>query len=177
MTLGPPRPPPRVVASDAVLYLDFDGVLHPEDVWQLPGGPPYVRSPPGHDVFENALALERLLEPYPDVRIVLSTTWQRRFGYSGTVEFLRPSLQARCVGGTYHRSMGRHWFDNLARGEQVLDDVSRRRPKNWLAIDDNTDGWGDFAASHLVATDPVRGIANTNVYRRLNEALKRFALG
>ena len=169
-------PPPRVQYVD-VLYLDFDGVLHPQDVWQLvPGGPPYIRTPAvGHTLFEHMLPLQVLLEPYPDLRIVLSTTWVRHHGYVGSADFLCPALRKRCVGATWHQGMGRHAFNDLTRGEQVLEDVARRRPRRWLAIDDDTDGWGQFAQSHLVATHAVNGLAETNVFLRLDEALKRFA--
>jgi hypothetical protein len=75
-------PPQRFARAPArtggrVLYLDFDGVLHPEDVWRRPGWGPYVASPPGHQLFEHADLLVELLAPYPDLRIVLSTSWVR----------------------------------------------------------------------------------------------------
>jgi HAD domain in Swiss Army Knife RNA repair proteins len=78
-----------------LLYLDFDGVLHPEDVvWRRDHGI-YIRSPPGHVLFENAPLLERLLLPVIDVQIVLSTSWVRAFGYSGAVRRLpRPCSDA-----------------------------------------------------------------------------------
>ncbi len=47
-----------------VLYLDFDGVLHPEDVWRRPKFGPYVATPPGHTLFEDASLLVALLNPY-----------------------------------------------------------------------------------------------------------------
>jgi hypothetical protein len=48
-----------------VLYLDFDGVLHPEDVRRRPGDGPYVATPPGHVVFEHTGLLAECLAPYP----------------------------------------------------------------------------------------------------------------
>jgi hypothetical protein len=56
-----------------VLHPDFYGVLHPEDVWRQPGSGPSVASPPGHVLFEHAALLARCLEPYPALRVVLST--------------------------------------------------------------------------------------------------------
>ncbi|QBQ95924.1 hypothetical protein [Paraburkholderia pallida] len=45
------------VRGGVVLDLDFDGVLHPEDVWRRPQTGPYVASPPGHALFEHAALL------------------------------------------------------------------------------------------------------------------------
>ena len=167
-----PLPRPRLTGVD-VLYLDFDGPLHPQDVW-LGRGIPYVRSPPGHCIFENAPVLQGLLVPYPNLHIVLSTTWVRRFGYRGAVRYLQPELQRRCSGATWHRGMGRYRFDFMTRGEQVLDDVERRRPRKWLAIDDNTEGWGVAESSHLIATDPILGLGQTATIEKLVAALTRF---
>jgi hypothetical protein len=168
-----PLPRPRVTGID-VLYLDFDGVLHPQDV-RMDGGVPYVRSPPGHGILENAPVLQGLLTPYPNLNIVLSTTWVRRFGYRGAVRYLHPELQRRCIGATWHRGMGRYRFDFMTRGEQVLDDVKRRGSISWLAIDDNTEGWGVAESSHLIATDPILGLGQSAAIEKLAAALTRFA--
>ena len=60
-----------------MLFLDFDGVLHPEDVHRRAGNSPYIGSPSGHVLFEHAPLLAAVLRPCPDIRIVLSTSWVR----------------------------------------------------------------------------------------------------
>ncbi|WP_434666218.1 hypothetical protein P5W99_31475 [Paraburkholderia sp. A3BS-1L] len=45
MAIDEPDLRPRVRGGVA-LYLDFDGILHPEDVWRRPGYGPYVATPP-----------------------------------------------------------------------------------------------------------------------------------
>lgn len=166
-------PRPRVQRA-SVLYLDFDGVLHPEDVWVRPKGRPYVRTPLGHQPFELASLLAELLEPYPNVRIVLSTSWVLRYGFGRTVKFLPPSLASRCVGATFHGEMNRNWFEQLTRGAQVLGDVRRRLPASWLALDDSNEGWGCLDDRSVVITDPIQGIAAPSVLPRLTRALCRF---
>jgi len=156
-----------------VLYLDFDGVLHPEDVWARPRRGPYVRSPHGHQLFEHAEVLGDLLEPYPAVRVVLSTSWVCRYGYTGTVRFLPHRLARRCIGATYHSAMRRDPFAQLLRGTQVLGDVRRRKPAQWLAIDDVDEGWSTFR-DQVVLTHPVGGIAHPPVFETLRDALERF---
>lgn len=156
-----------------ILYLDFDGVLHPEDVWVRPGGSAYIRSPSGHVLFEHADLLADLLKPYPSLRVVLSTSWVRHYRYARTVQFLPAPLAARCVGATYHSEMNRTWFEQLPRGAQVLGDVQRRKPSQWLAVDDVDEGW-THAQSQVVITHPIEGIAHPPVRAALMAALARF---
>lgn len=166
-------PRPRVRSVD-VLYLDFDGVLHPEDVWLLArGGKPFVKSPPGRHVFERAQLLAELLEPYPHVGIVLSTSWVRKYRYRRTTEFLPPSLAGRCIGSTFHSRMDRRVFEQLPRGRQVRADVGRRTPANWLALDDMNDGWNG-AEENVVITHEIDGIGDPDTCRQIREALRRF---
>lgn len=150
-----------------VLYLDFDGVLHHEDVWRHPHrglyfGPKGV----GHTLFENALLLEHLLAPYTNVLIVLSTSWAPSLRYSCAVSKLPPGLKARVVGATFHTRMNRNLFDSLTRAHQVLDDVDRRQPGAWVAVDDAL-GWPKESLPHFVPSNPVAGIAAPEVARDL----------
>jgi hypothetical protein len=155
-----------------VLYLDFDGVLHPEEVWRYRGSGPYVASPPGHQVFEHAALLERCLEPYPAVRIVLSTNWVLVFGSVRKVaRRLPPGLRERVIGATFHRQMDAAWFRSIPRGMQVWGDVCRREPDAWLALDDDDAGWPAGCRDHLVRTDPVLGIGAPAVLVELQARL------
>lgn len=129
--------PPPLGAGLCVLYLDFDGVLHHENCFYRPRRGPYLIAPPGHTLFQHLKLLESLLEPYPDVRIVLSTSWVRQYGFRRTAKFLGPSLQARAIGATFHTAMGDAAFGALDRGLQIVQDVASRKPLDWLAIDDD----------------------------------------
>lgn len=167
--------PPRV-RPDAVLYLDFDGVLHHEDVRGGRGHPtkfgPDVGK--GHRLFQHAGLLEELLAPYPVVRIVLSTSWVRVKGYSYCVDHLPPGLAARCCGATWHSAMRplEHVWQDTPRGRQVLADVERRTPVSWLALDDDASGWTPFE-ERVVLTDPEHGIAHARVREQVVSALER----
>jgi len=168
--------PQPAVRGGHVLYLDFDGVLHPHDVDVEPRRGPYVNSPEGHAIFEHAELLSDLLEPYPHVRIVLSTGWVTRYRYSGAQRRLPPRLFARCVGATWHREMPLPAFEALSRGEQVRADVARRQPQAWLALDDHDEGWEDARGHSVVITDPIHGISSPAVLELLKVSLQRFAL-
>jgi hypothetical protein len=172
-------PSPRIRPLEA-LYLDFDGVLHPEDVHGAWGvepklGPDFASM---HRLFEHAELLAVLLAPYPEVHIVLSTSWVRVKSYSAAVKRLPPVLAVRCCGATWHtemRPMEQIW-EQLPRGRQVLADVERRRPRRWIALDDDPSGWSPFE-SNLVLTDPVYGIASPSVLEELEAKLAVFDQG
>ena len=63
-----------------VLYLDFDGPLHPGDVWYEPASGQVRLRTPGHELFESLPVLEAAIAPYPSLAIVLSTSWVQIFG-------------------------------------------------------------------------------------------------
>lgn len=150
-----------------VLYLDFDGVLHHEDVWRHPRRGLYFGAKGvGHTFFENAHLLENLLTPYPDVLIVLSTSWVPSLGYSRAASRLPPGLRARVVGATFHTRMNRNFFNFLTRAHQVLDDVDRRQPGVWVAVDDAL-GWPKESLPNFVPSDPIAGIADPEVTKDL----------
>ena len=92
-----PASTPR--SADVVLYLDLDGVVHHEKVlWHPRKGihmSPYEAA--GHSLFEWISVLESVLEPYPAVALVLSSTWCIRPGYSATLKRLPASLRARFI--------------------------------------------------------------------------------
>ena len=145
--------------GELVLYLDFDGVLHHEDVRRHPRRGIYLNAPPEYRLFQHAPLLEALLQPHPDVRIVLSSSWVRALGYSRAVKRLPPGLQARVIGATYHSRMNERLFTLLPRGIQVLDDVERRAPKEWLALDDDASGWPKEHEHRVVLTDERLGLS------------------
>ena len=91
--------------GELLLYLDYDGVLHHEDVRWHPRRGVYLNAPPEFRLFQHAELLETLLAPHPDVSIVLSTSWVRVLGYSRSVKRLPPGLRERVIGATYHSNM------------------------------------------------------------------------
>lgn len=151
-----------------ILYLDFDGVLHPDDVWRTRGRGIHLGSRAfGHHLFESAKYLEAALVKYPSVNIVLSTSWVRVLGFNKAASYLPVSLQRRVIGATYHSAMPDEWFVRLTRGEQVRMDRNRRMPKKWLAIDDAEEGWTDDCLPHWVECNGELGLIEPKAQRIL----------
>lgn len=127
-----------------VLYLDFDGVLHDSEVWFNPKRGAYIDTS-GRSLFEWAPILEQLLEPHPDISIILSTSWVRVRSFNRAKYSLPTPLRDRIIGATFNRgTMQSEDFELLTRAEQILRDVRRRRPQSWFAIDDDDLGWPDM---------------------------------
>lgn len=159
--------------GEHVLYADFDGMLHHEDVrWALRRGA-YMNAP-GHTLFEHAWLLEKLIEPYPQLKIVLSTSWAHVYSCYGAAKRLPPALRERVIGATWHSEMSEHAFIQKPRGKQVVEDVARRRPLDWLALDDTDEGWPTELTNHVLITDAELGISAPGMSERIAVALARM---
>lgn len=157
-----------------LLYLDFDGVLHHENcLWHHHVGP-YLSAPEEFKLFQHVPLLERLLEPYPQVGLILSTSWVRRYGCTKTAKNLGHKLRHRVLGATFHSRMNEEIFMDLPRGKQVLADVQRRQPRDWLALDDNPEGWPPESAGKFIQTHAHLGISAPTVQATLEQKLKEM---
>ncbi|AYM96406.1 hypothetical protein EAG14_10360 [Acidovorax sp. 1608163] len=164
-----------------VLYLDLDGVVHHEKVlWHPSKGifmSPYEAA--GHALFEWVPILEAALEPYPAVALVLSSTWCIRPGYSATLKRLPAALRTRFIGGTYHKRVhgidpwNQSMFRSMPRGVQVQEDAQRRKPRQWLALDDDVEDWPDASKQNLIACEGTTGLSDPEVQRELGKKLQR----
>ena len=138
-----------------VLYLDFDGVLHHENVlWHPKVGPYLSATSDRYKLFMHVDLLDDLLAPYPQVLIVLSTFWAKRYDVVKVAKNLSPTLRARVIGGTWHSRMSSHEFMDKPRGVQVHEDALRRRPRDRVSIDDNFVGWPASCINKFVRTHP-----------------------
>jgi len=152
-----------------VLYLDYDGVLHPADVRVSPGAPRqpqvYVRGrPTSRPLFEHVPLLEALLEPFPNVRIILSTSWVREFGFEFALQQLTPSLQARVIGATLYPAPARFFCIQI--------DAEERSIERWIAVDDDLNMWPHSEMHRVVApTDRMLGLAQPGIADQLSTAL------
>jgi hypothetical protein len=162
-------------ADRVVLYLDLDGVVqhhavlwhHRRGIFMCP------KEAPGRRLFEWLGHLEEALAPYPDVALVLSSTWCIRPGYGKTLKYFPAQLRQRFVGGTYHKRVhgADPWASNAfkmrTRAQQILVDVARRQPSHWLALDDDIEDWPAEHRHNLVACDGTTGLSDPRVRAEL----------
>lgn len=158
-----------------LLFLDFDGVLHPDAVFRRANGTIELRAP--GQLFMWAPYLSEILAEAPDCRIVLSTSWVRLLGYRAARQALPEELQGKVLGATWHSHMSRAWpipWDSQSRFEQIAAYLSRiGNCSNWLAVDDDSAGWPPGQSHRLVRTDPSKGLSAPDTIAELKERLLR----
>lgn len=155
-----------------LLYLDFDGVLHHENVRWSPRHGAYLQAPAPHRLFQHVDLLEELLEPYPAVRIILSTSWVVRYGFRRAARRLPEALARRAIGATFHSQMDKTLFREAPRGMQVWSDVRRRQPSDWFALDDDYLHWPAWCKDKLIQTDEHAGISVPATQALIRERLR-----
>ena len=133
-----------------ILFLDFDGVLHNENVNLKkfhPAKRRYLSESDrrfltldgmivkGKNLFEHADRLAATLEQFQDVRIVISSTWREHFRPEALLHFLPPALSDRVIGHTPFCSQG---GEDGTRLSEVLAYVigNGHAGEPWVALDD-----------------------------------------
>lgn len=170
-------------APPLVLYLGVGGVLQPSrSTYSLV----YGRDPfeDGHSPYECAPLLDELLRGWPAVRIVLTSVRPWRHGLPAVLEALGPGLAQRVIGYTFedlttkarfgksqrHISEMDYW--RMSRASIVDKHLQWLRPRAWLAVDDEDDGWTDGElACHVVLTPPLTGLLDAEAQAKLHDLL------
>jgi len=147
---------PRIHKEYAdVLFLDFDGVLHP-----LSGGQEFSLVP----------KLLPLFSEFPRLRVVFTTDWRFAFDFAGLYEKVGP-LSPYCIGETpkitdLHQT---HFPGEpqipFSREREILWYLHEHpEVRNWVAVDDIPDLFEpNFVDQHVLITDAHTGISDTDI--------------
>lgn len=161
-----------------ILFLDFDGVMHPDCVFRnRVTNEPEIQSPvKAEQLFMFAPVLVDLLKPHPDVKIVLSTNWVPVYGISKALSYLPVELAGKVIGATYgeHSSLSTQKFVTFfTRYEQILLEVQRRKLNDdqWIAIDDDRRGWGKPHSENLIECSSQFGLSEDRVQQEFREKM------
>ena len=164
-----------------ILFLDFDGVLHPDRAYLHRGRPMLVGA---GQLFMWVDILVELLTPYPEIQIVISSSWPRELRFSKAKKYLPLALQNKVIGATWHSGMAKHpeanhhiqstWWDTATRYEQIRRYIDRAQIKNWLAIDDNPTGWQDIDKEKIIITNSDMGISDLFIINILKHKLNEL---
>jgi len=135
-----------------ILFLDFDGVLHPLFV---PVGPRRGRAYEGPTLIHADLLSELLAPHLGDTEIVIASNWARRLSSQEICQLLPRPLSDRVTGSVWDE----HATTSLSRYELITGWLLRHRPNHsdrWLALDDDARGWPDSERRHLVwCAEPI----------------------
>ena len=144
-----------------ILFLDFDGVLHPD---------PCIDE---DRLFENADRLGEVLEDFPEVGIVLSTSWRNVRPLDELLASLPHALRQRVMGvnpnfNDFQSDAPRVPYRRHAECEKwmrmhAMDDVP------WWALDDRPDWFAPYC-ENLLECEPNCGF-DERMAARLRSAL------
>lgn len=160
-----------------VIFLDFDGVFHPNRTVIGQHGPKLLGN---GSLFMWSSQLVNLLADHPHVQIVLSTSWVRYMPIDQVRAFLPAPIQRRIIGSTWHsilyepefnKNLPLTYWNDATRYQQVRRWVNVHRVRRWVAIDDDTEGWLDDDRPNLVQTDSKTGLSDAAVLFRLTKLL------
>ncbi|CAM8635706.1 HAD domain in Swiss Army Knife RNA repair proteins [Comamonadaceae bacterium] len=163
--------------NEILLYLDYEGCLHNRYcLFGFYDGTAF-REPKGYKLFQYMDLLEELLLPYPQVKIILSTDWLHFFKKLDTIKALSPNLRLRVIGTVLHRGTNSKKTEGKTIGQLAEQDIKKRKPKDWLAIGDNTEGWSPLFAHKVILTHYELGISEPRAKRLIQERLEFLCKG
>ena len=147
-----------------VVFLDFDGVLRPAPDSALDANAGQAGK---QEAFVWLPILAKLLEPHPEVKIIVSS--DRRCGANDEeLKTLLGPLGVRFFGVVEN-------YDELSRAAEIRAEVTRRGLSRWLAIDDHSSivvaAGGEPA---FVACDPRLGLNCASVQSEIREKLLKI---
>jgi hypothetical protein len=125
-----------------VLFLDFDGVLHPVGC-------------PQEERFCQRPRFESVMRQFPEVRIVISSSWRRIYKVDWLRSRFSRDIAERIVGTT------QLWVpDELqSRYQEIVGFAGKHGlpGSSWLALDDSADQF-PLGCQHLVLCDSRHGL-------------------
>lgn len=151
-----------------IVFLDFDGVLHPF----------------GHDTFERVEALAAALDPFPEARIVVSSSWREIHDEAALKGFLGP-LGKRMIGVTPVFPEEGLPDEEEWLGVELWSAIRQRECEAWIQENEPGASWvaiDDFQAlfrkgcRDLLLCDPETGFSAENA-EELSERLEAIRTG
>jgi len=135
-----------------ILFLDFDGVLHPTTNISK--------------YFSRLPHLEEVLRDFPDIQIVLTTTWRTAEDMRDLKQHFSPDIAERIIGTTEEIEV-----DSFQRYKEILDFLKKNKLNNkaWVALDDQAFNFPDHAP--VVLTNSNEGLAEASI----NYLIKAFS--
>ena len=160
-----------------ILFLDFDGTLHPN--WTLhQRGDRQVAVPYSGPRFVEAPILASIIEPYSEhIDIVISSWWAYTRSISEIAELLSQGIANRITGSIWLSEQPTRYRDeSMSRYRSIqlwLDHHSAALTDGWIALDGNDRGWPPELRHHLIHAQGTLSSAEVQatLFRCLSERL------
>lgn len=140
-----------------ILFLDIDGVLHGL----------------GRPIFENLQRLEAVLREFPQVDVVISSSWRETYPWDVITEFFDEDIRHQIVGMT--PVIPTKWppYSRCVRFEEIQEFLALQIPvQPWFVLDDDPLLFPSDCPE-LILCDPAAGFDEKTadlLRSRLNEA-------
>jgi len=159
MTPAIPGPDPQILAAlrhahTPVIFLDFDGVTHPEPT----SGPVFIQLP----------WIEGVLRAYPQVPVVLSTSWRESYPIDVLQSNFSPDISPRILDVTpvmdwsarlHHPALVSRASRQAEIEAWLYANLTISHP--WIAIDDRAH-WFEHGCRHLLFTNRRTGFTGAD---------------
>lgn len=134
-----------------VLFLDFDGVLHPLDRRD--------------ELFSCLPLFEQTVRQFPDLDIVISSSWRVDHSLEELRAVFTADIAARIVGETPYHTDG-FTAERYGRESEIRAWLHQfgRESEPWLALDDS-DWMFSPNCPQLILVDPAVGFSHAEVIR------------
>lgn len=112
------------IEAEMILFVDFDGVLHPRSA--------------GQHLFSNLARLEAVLRDFKFVEVVISSTWREDMAFDKIQELFSLDIRPRIVGVTPIVEIEFPAGPAGSRQEEILLFLEQGNylDNSWLALDD-----------------------------------------
>lgn len=144
--------------SAPVLFLDFDGVTHPDPCEK-------------DQLFQSLPLIEAVIRRYPGVLVILSTTWRTMHPLDELKDLFSSDLAERVLGGTPLLSLyDLAWYpvpiSARSRQREIEAWLHQNRTLNhpWVAIDDRP-WWFESECPNLLVTSALTGFTESDADR------------
>jgi hypothetical protein len=154
------------IETAPVLFLDFDGVTHPQ-VCEVAS------------LFQSLPLIEAVLRTHPDVLVILSTSWREIHTIEELRERFSSDIASRVVGATpVINFYDRVWYpvplSEWPRQREIEAWLHQNRTLNhpWVAIDDRP-WWFESECPNLLVTSALTGFTESDADRLEDLILRR----
>lgn len=140
---------------NVALYLNLDGVLHPNDIRFNPSASPTLGTQ-GHSLFENVDLLTRVLSEYDNLNVVLNTWWTYHLGLPDCMRQLPEVLAERVVGTTLRHASAYLHLPN--RIDAATESALASGMSSIILLDHANARYGTQILARTLLLDPSMGL-------------------
>jgi hypothetical protein len=151
------------------LYLNFDGVLHPDQVLYVEGCVPSLTAV-GSKALEHANILVKILGERENINIVLNTWWTFYIGVAACMELLPNALASRVTASILEGASS--YPTRPARLNEAARHILSCRERASIILDHANAVYSSEFLPKLLLVHPLEGLGNRAAQRSLERRIK-----